>query len=70
MNKKKLTKLNKIASNELLDTKAILTALLNIEENCYPTNIMIEMAIKKIKNTFKQIEENRKILNSTRCHKQ
>ena len=60
--KKKLSKINQTASDKVLEIKAILEALSNLEENCYPANVLVEIANKKLTNVFHNIEKNRKIL--------
>jgi len=60
--KKKLTKINNLASDKILQIKAILEALSDIEQNCYPSNVLLEIAKEKVKNVFYNIEKNKKIL--------
>jgi hypothetical protein len=60
--KKKLTKINKTASRKTLEIKAILEALSNIEQESYPSNVLVEIAKKKLLNVFRNIEKNREIL--------
>jgi hypothetical protein len=60
--KKKLAKINKTASEKMLEIKAILDALSDIEQAHYPTDTMIEIAKKKVIKVFHNIETTRKIL--------
>lgn len=46
--KKKLTNINRINLGKILEIKAILEALSDIEQTCYPANILIEIARKKL----------------------
>jgi hypothetical protein len=46
--KKKLVKINKISSEKILEIKAILEALSEIEQAHYPADAMIEIAKKKV----------------------
>jgi hypothetical protein len=63
--KKKLAKINKTSLEKILEIKAILDVLSDIEQANYPANMMIEMAQKKIAKTFKNIEITGKILKIT-----
>jgi hypothetical protein len=63
--KKKLSKINKIASREIIEIKAILEALSDIEQSHYPVNVMIEIIIKKITKIFKEIQRSSEILKIT-----
>ena len=63
--KKKLAKINNEASEKILEIKAILEALSDIEQSSYPTNILIEIAKRKIIKVFCNIEKNNKILKIT-----
>ncbi|MDD3149504.1 MAG: hypothetical protein PHV68_01625 [Candidatus Gastranaerophilales bacterium] len=63
--KKRLAKINKMSSIEIFEIKAILEALLNIEQAYYPANVMIEIARKKVIKVFNNIETARKILKIT-----
>jgi hypothetical protein len=60
--KKKLAKINKAASEKILEIKAILEVLSEIEQAHYPANTMIEIAKKKVIKIFHNIEITRKIL--------
>ncbi len=60
--KKKLTNINRINLGKILEIKAILEALSDIEQTCYPANILIEIARKKVVKVFKNIEKTRSIL--------
>ncbi|MDD3150301.1 MAG: hypothetical protein PHV68_05650 [Candidatus Gastranaerophilales bacterium] len=60
--KKKLAKINKEASIEILEIKGILDALFDMEQICYPADVVIEVAKKKIRKVFNIIETTRKIL--------
>ncbi len=61
--KKKLAKNSKEASAQILEIKAILTALSDLEQSDYPANILIDMATKKIKKVFYYLEKNRQMMN-------
>lgn len=63
--KKKLTRVNKEACEKMLEIKAILKALSDIEQSCYPTNVLIEIVNRKLAKVFYSIEKNRKILKIT-----
>lgn len=63
--KKKLAKINQTASRKILQIKAILTALIDIQRDYYPSNILLELANKKLSIVFYNIEKNRKILKIT-----
>jgi hypothetical protein len=60
--KKKLAKINKVTSRKIIEIKAILEALSDIEQASYPTNVMIEIAQKKVSKIFNNIEITEKIL--------
>ncbi len=59
--RKRLKKVNKKVSKELLEIRALLTAAYDIEPD-YPINMLIEMANKKVKKVFDNVEKNRSIL--------
>jgi hypothetical protein len=63
--KKKLAKINKAASEKILEIKAILEVLSDTEQACYPAGVMIEIAKKKVIKVFNNIEITRKILKIT-----
>lgn len=60
--KKKLARINKVASSKILEVKAILDALSDLEQDSYPANILLDIAKKKSINVFNNIENNRRIL--------
>ncbi|MDD3149553.1 MAG: hypothetical protein PHV68_01870 [Candidatus Gastranaerophilales bacterium] len=60
--KKKLAKINKKASIEIFELKAVLDALFDINQAHYPANVMIEIAKKKVRKIFNNIETTRKVL--------
>lgn len=63
MNKKELLKkINKETANELLEVKAILTALISIQDANYPANVLLDIASKKIKKIFYNHEKSGKIV--------
>ena len=63
--KRRLAKINKEASGKTLEIKAILEALSDIEQACYPANVLIEIANKKNIKVFNSIQQTRKILKIT-----
>ena len=60
--KKKITKITDAISEKILEIKAILEVLSYTEQASYPTNIMIDIAKKKIVKIFNNVESTRKIL--------
>ena len=60
--KKKLAKINKTASGKILEIKAVLDALSDMDQCCYPANVLLEIAKKELTNVFYSVEKNRKIL--------
>jgi len=61
--KQKLAKINCAVSKNLLEIKAILEALSDIEQACYPSNVMIDIAKSKVINVFYKVELTRKLTN-------
>ncbi|MDD3593830.1 MAG: hypothetical protein PHX18_04285 [Candidatus Gastranaerophilales bacterium] len=60
--KEKLFKINKEASAKISEIKAILAALADLEQGCYPANTLIDIAKRKSMSVLYNIEKNRKIL--------
>ncbi len=63
--KKKLAKINKAASGKALEIRAVLEALSDLEQDCYPANVLIGIAEEKVIKVFNNIETTRKILKLT-----
>jgi hypothetical protein len=63
--KKKLAKINKESSGKILEIKAILEVLSDVEQAHYPAAVMIDIAKKKVVKVFNNIEITRKILKIT-----
>ncbi|MDD3419907.1 MAG: hypothetical protein PHE78_04830 [Candidatus Gastranaerophilales bacterium] len=63
--KKKLAKIHKSASGKILEIKALLDTLSEIEQSSYPANTLIEIANEKALNVFQNIEHSRQILKIT-----
>ncbi len=59
---KKLYKINQKASNDIMELKAILEALSNLEYDSYPSNVLLSMAKDKSIKIFYNVEKNRRIL--------
>lgn len=55
--KKKSAKIHKEALGKIIEIKAILRALSDIEQSSYPANMLLEMADKKLKTVFCNIEK-------------
>jgi flagellar biosynthesis component FlhA len=63
--KKKLARINNEASDKILEIKAILEALSDIEQSSYPANVLIEVVNKKLAKVFHNVEKNKEILKIT-----
>lgn len=66
--RKKLARIDKDISCKISDIMAILEVLSDTEQSRYPTNVMIEIASRKAKRLFKNIEISRKILTSNKLN--
>lgn len=60
-NKKRIRKLILNSQDRLLEIKALVNVLEDVEQANYPTNSLLEIINKKIKVIFYNLEENRKI---------
>lgn len=61
MKNKKLKKIIKTLQKELLDIKAIIDALEDIEQSNYPTNCLLEIIKIKVKKVFCNFEKSRNL---------
>lgn len=62
MSNKKLKRIIKNLQNELLDIKAIIEALEDIEQANYPSNQLLEIVKIKTKKVFCDLEKSRNML--------
>lgn len=61
-----LRETNKLASRELLDIKALLEALIIIDQASYPSISLAYIAKEKLIKVFNNIEQNRIILKKSK----
>ncbi|MDD3594605.1 MAG: hypothetical protein PHX18_08265 [Candidatus Gastranaerophilales bacterium] len=63
MNRKNfLVKTNQLISEKILEVNAVLNALSYLEQSSYPSNVLLEIATKKLTGIFNKIERTRKFL--------
>ena len=61
-----LKETNKLASRDLLDIKALLEALIIIDQASYPSTSLAYIAKEKLIKVFNNIEQNRIILKKSK----